>query len=87
MRTHPLADPPLARAAAVRVAGVEPRDPGVPGAVHDRERLVVRDPLSEERRRRADATEVPAAESNLPHSGRFICVNSFRTSHSSGKNE
>ena len=59
---EPLADPALAATAAVGVCRVERPDPELPARVHDPERLVVRDPLPEERRRRADAAEVAAAE-------------------------
>ena len=58
----PLADPGLAAAAAVRVGGVERRDPELPGAVHDRERLLARLPLPKEGGRGADPAEVAAAE-------------------------
>src|SRR5581483_2477410 len=85
----PAPDPRLAAAAAVAVGRVEPRDARVPGAVHDPHRLVLRDALTEERGRGADAAEVAAAERDPfeRHSGRFIRVSSFRTSQSSGKNE
>ena len=62
LRREPLADPRLAASAAVRVGGVERRDPEIPGRVHDPRRLLARDALPEERRRRADAAEVAAAE-------------------------
>src|SRR5439155_13797557 len=58
----PAPDPLLAAAAAVGVAGVEPADPAGPGGVHDRESGLLVRALAEERRRRPDPAEVPAAE-------------------------
>ena len=59
---HPGADHPLAAAAAVGVGGVEVVDPLLPRGVHQRERLVLAQPLTEQLGRRADAAEVAAAE-------------------------
>src|SRR5205814_4467452 len=61
-RAQPLAEIRLAAAAAVRIGGVECRDPGVPRRIEQLERLLARFPLTEERRRRAETAEVPAAE-------------------------
>ena len=61
-RADPLADVRLAAAAAVRVGGVEPGDAGLPGGVHQLERLLERLALAEEGGRRADAAEVAATE-------------------------
>ena len=61
-RGHPAADRPLAATAAVSVGGVEPADAGLPGRVHQLERLTIGQPLAEELRRRADPAEVPAAQ-------------------------
>src|SRR5439155_2075509 len=58
----PAPDPLLAAAAAVGVAGVEPADPAGPGSGHDRESGLLVRALAEERRRRPDPAEVPAAE-------------------------
>src|SRR5579859_725091 len=58
----PSADVRLAPAAAVRVGGVEARDPRLPGRVHQGEGLVLVQPLAEERGSRADAAEVAASE-------------------------
>ena len=60
--TAPLADPALATPTAVGGGGVEERDPGGPGSVHQRKCLVLGLPPAEELRRRADPAEVPAAE-------------------------
>src|SRR5205085_6251242 len=62
LRLQPVADPRLAATAAVRVGGVERRDPGLPGGVHDRERFFTALAFAEERRRGSDAAEVAAAE-------------------------
>ena len=59
---QPVADGALAAAAAVRVGGVEGRDPRVPRRVHERERLLGPLALPEELRRGPDAAEVAAAE-------------------------
>src|SRR5204863_5099090 len=61
-RADPLADVRLAAAAAVRVGGVEPREPRLPGRVHELERLLERLALLEERRRRADPAEIATTE-------------------------
>src|SRR5581483_368286 len=63
----PLADPGLAAAAAVGVRRVEGRDPGLPGGVHQRERLLAGLALPEEGGRRADSAEVAAAEDQARH--------------------
>ena len=58
----PAAEPRLAAPAAVGVGRVVRRDPGRPGGVEDRVRLLLALALAEERGRRADAAEVAAAE-------------------------
>src|SRR3954453_5515602 len=84
----PAPDPRLASPAAVRIRGVEPTDAGVPGALHDRERLALRNPLAEELRGRTDAAEVapPERDAREGLSGGCIRVSSLRTSHSLSKN-
>src|SRR5205814_9091149 len=59
---EPLPDPRLAASAAVGIRRVEPVETEAPGSVHERERVLFRLALSEERGRRADAAEVTAAE-------------------------
>ena len=67
LRAEPLADARLAAPAAVGVGGVERRDAQLPGGVQEPERLLAARALSEERRRRADPAEVPAAEDDARH--------------------
>src|SRR5205085_11020726 len=61
-RAKPVADVALAAPAAVCVRRVEGRNAELPRGVHQRERLLPRLALAEERRRRANPAEVPAAE-------------------------
>ena len=58
----PLPDCELASSTAVRVGRIERCHAQLPGAVHDRERLVVSLPVTEEPGRGADAAEVAAAQ-------------------------
>ena len=58
----PAADRRLAAATAVGVGGVEVGEAELPGGVHQLERLILRQALAEEGRRRADAAEVAAAQ-------------------------
>ena len=62
LRPEPGADVVLAAPAAVRVRGVERRDPHVPRGVEQPKGVLARRPLAEERRCRADPAEVAAAE-------------------------
>ncbi len=61
-RPDPAADRLLTAPAAVGVGRVEMDEAGFPGRVHQRERLILGQPLAEELRCRADAAEVAAAE-------------------------
>ena len=65
--TQPAAEIRLAAAAAVGVGGVVGRDPGVPGGIEQRMRLILGLARAEERRRRADPAEVAAAEDDPRH--------------------
>ena len=60
-------DAGFAAAAAVGVGGVEEIDAGIERAIHQRERLRLVLAHSEERRRRADAAEVAAAQPEPRH--------------------
>src|SRR5215467_1561395 len=61
-RGYPAAYRQLAAPAAVGVGGVEVGDAGLPGGVHQGQRLVLAQPLAEELRRRADPAEIATAE-------------------------
>jgi hypothetical protein len=61
-RGDPAADRQLAAPAAVGVGGVEVGDAGLPGGVHQGQRLILGQSPAEELRRRADPAEVAAAK-------------------------
>src|SRR6185437_11157513 len=65
-RADPFADIRLAAATAVRVGRVEPRDSGLPGGVHELDRLLERLPFLVRLRRGADAAEVATTEDQAP---------------------
>ena len=67
LRAEPVAEVRLAAPPAVRVGGVVRRDPGLPGGIEQLVRLALRLTGAEERRRRADAAEVAAAEDDAGH--------------------